>query len=45
MLDASTQAQLWRFLVSYAQEREVGMMIVSHSDALVDRVATRVVEL
>lgn len=45
MLDASTQAQLWRFLVSYAQEREVGMVIVSHSDALVDRVATRVVEL
>lgn len=45
MLDASTQAQLWRFLVSYAQGREVGMVIVSHSDALVDRVATRVVEL
>ena len=45
MLDASTQAQLWRFLISYAQEREVGMVIVSHSDALVDRVATRVVEL
>ena len=45
MLDASTQAQLWRFLVGYAQEHEVGMVIVSHSDALVDRVATRVVEL
>ena len=45
MLDASTQAQLWRFLVGYAQEHEVGMMIVSHSDALVYRVATRVVEL
>ena len=45
MLDASTQVQLWRFLVGYAQEHEVGMVIVSHSDALVDRVATRVVEL
>ena len=45
MLDAATQAHLWRFLVGYTQINGVGMVFVTHSDALLDHIATRVVEL
>ena len=45
MLDAATQACLWRFLVDHAQINGVGMVLVTHSDALLNRIATRIVEL
>ena len=45
MLDAATQAYLWRFLVGYTQINGVGMVFVTHSDALLDHIATRIVEL
>ncbi len=45
MLDALTQAQLWHFLLEQARARNLGMLLVSHSDALLDHVATRVVDL
>ena len=45
MLDAVTQAQIWRFLVSETQARGIGLIFVSHSLALTERVATRVVNL
>ena len=45
MLDAATQAYLWRFLIDHAQANGIGMVFVTHSDALLDRIATRIVEL
>ena len=45
MLDAVTQAQIWRFLVAETQARGIGMLFVSHSPALTERIATRVVSL
>lgn len=45
MLDALTQAQLWRFLVEHAREGGLGMVFVSHSLALTERIATRTVRL
>lgn len=45
MLDAVTQARLWRFLISYARENGIGIVLVTHSDALLERIATRSVEL
>lgn len=45
MLDAVTQAQIWRFLVAETQARGIGMLFVSHSTALAERVATRTVDL
>ena len=45
MLDAVTQAQIWRFLANEADRRGIGLVFVSHSPALVDRIATRVVRL
>lgn len=45
MLDAVTQAYIWEKLLGYADSSHMGLLIVSHSPALVDRVATRVVDL
>lgn len=45
MLDAVTQAELWREVVAIASERSMGIVLVSHSSALVDRVATRAFSL
>lgn len=45
MLDAATQAYLWRFLIDYARANAIGMVVVTHSDALLDHIATRIVEL
>ena len=45
MLDAATQAYLWRFLIDHAQANGIGMVLVTHSDALLNRIATRIVEL
>ena len=45
MLDAITQAQLWHFLLGEAERRNLGVIVVSHSPALLQRVATRSVSL
>ena len=45
MLDAYTQAQLWHFLLEEAECRNLGMIVVTHSPALLERIATRVVSL
>lgn len=45
MLDAVTQTELWREVIAIASERSMGVVLVSHSPALVDRVATRAFSL
>ena len=42
MLDLITQAQLWRFLLDYAQAHRLGLLIVSHDLSLLSRLCTRV---
>ena len=42
MLDPVTQARLWRFLLDQAEERGLGLLVVSHDDALLERVCTTV---
>ena len=41
MLDALTQAQIWAFLLEEIDERGMGLIFVSHSPALAQRIATR----
>ena len=43
MLDALTQAQIWRFLLDWQAESGAGMVLVSHSPALLEHLATRTV--
>lgn len=45
MLDAVTQAQIWHLLLHVARERGMGMVVISHNEALVARVCDRVVRL
>ena len=42
MLDPITQAQIWDFLLREAERRNLGLLIVSHSAPLLERVCTRV---
>ena len=45
MLDLATQEQLWSFLVEETTRRGIGLVAVSHSAPLLDRVCTRRIEL
>lgn len=45
MLDLITQSQIWHFLIEETKNREIGMVVVSHSPELLERVCTRMVEL
>ena len=41
MLDLITQAQIWAFLLEQAEKRDLGLVIVSHNSALIERLCTR----
>ena len=45
MLDLITQAQIWQFLLEEAQRRELGLLVVSHNSALLERVCGQIVTL
>lgn len=41
MLDLITQSQIWDFLLKEVKMREMGLLVVSHSEELLERVCTR----
>lgn len=45
MLDLITQAQIWDFLLREVMERKIGLLVVSHSEALLNRVCSRIIDL
>lgn len=45
MLDLITQSQIWHFLIEETERRRIGMIVVSHSPELVEKVCTRVVRM
>ena len=45
MLDVISQAQIWNVLLEMAEERNYGMLIVTHNIDLAKRVCTRIVDL
>lgn len=45
MLDLITQSQIWHFLMDETEKRRIGMIVVSHSSELLEKVCTRVVDL
>lgn len=45
MLDAITQVQIWKLVLSCAEKQRMGVVVISHEKALVDRLCTRVVDL
>lgn len=45
MLDAITQAQIWNVVLDYVKKNNIGLIVISHEKALIDRVCDRVVNL
>lgn len=45
MLDLITQSQIWNFLLQEVERRQIGLLVVSHSAALLDRVCTKQIDL
>lgn len=45
MLDFITQSQIWGFLLKEVVKRNIGLIAVTHSNALMERIATRQVTL
>lgn len=45
MLDLITQSQIWHFLIDETEKRKIGMIVVSHSPELLEKVCTRIVDL
>ena len=43
MLDLITQSQIWNFLLEEVKRREIGLIVVSHSASLLERVADRTI--
>lgn len=44
-LDAVTQARIWQLLLAQAQERGIGVLVISHDDDLLKVVCDRVLDL
>ncbi|MDR1796502.1 MAG: ATP-binding cassette domain-containing protein [Clostridiales Family XIII bacterium] len=45
MLDVITQAQIWQLLLRVAEERGLGLLVITHSQPLAEKVCTRIVNL
>ena len=45
MLDLITQSQLWNFILEEVKNREIGLLAVSHSDSLLERICTKMLRL
>lgn len=45
MLDLITQSQIWNFLLKEVEKREIGLLMISHSQDLLDYVCTSQIQL
>lgn len=44
MLDAITQAQIWKTVLNIAEQRQMGLLVVSHDRPLLNQVCHRVID-
>lgn len=42
MLDANTQAQIWQMVLRAAEQRQLGLLVISHDAPLLKRICTRI---
>ena len=45
MMDVITQAQIWELILNISKERELGLVVITHSMALAEKVCDKVVYL
>lgn len=43
MLDLITQSQIWTFLLKEVKRREIGLLVVSHSEELLEQLCDRII--
>ncbi len=43
MLDAITQALIWKVIVKQCRDRKIGLLVVTHNHALADRICDRII--
>ncbi|MNO96702.1 Oligopeptide transport ATP-binding protein OppF [compost metagenome] len=44
MLDAITQARIWKTVLSIVDKRKMGLIVVSHDKHLINRICTRIID-
>jgi ABC-type dipeptide/oligopeptide/nickel transport system ATPase subunit len=42
MLDALTQASIWKAVLDIAEARDIGLLVISHDNALLGRICQRI---
>jgi ABC-type glutathione transport system ATPase component len=45
MLDVITQAQIWNVVLNVVKKRNIGLLVVTHNEALAKRICTRIIDL
>lgn len=45
MLDVITQAQIWQLLLKISEERQLGLIVITHNMALASKVCDRIIHL
>ena len=45
MLDTVSQAQVWNYLTGYAKKNQIGMIVFSHNNKLLDKICTKTIRL
>ena len=45
MLDAITQAQLWQVVLNFAKQNNMGILVISHEERLINRLCHKVIDL
>jgi peptide/nickel transport system ATP-binding protein len=45
MLDANTQALIWQAVTAYTRQHKLGLLVVSHEAALLNRLCGRIIDL
>lgn len=45
MLDMITQAQIWRVVTEYAARKEMGIVVISHEEHLLERLCGKIIKL
>jgi peptide/nickel transport system ATP-binding protein len=45
MLDSITQAQIWEVVLDMAKERNMGILVISHEEHLLNRLCSRIIDI
>jgi peptide/nickel transport system ATP-binding protein/Fe3+-transporting ATPase len=45
MLDANTQAQIWHTVIAHARAQQLGVLVVSHEQTLLERLCSRLISM